>query len=84
MIRRPIMTRHIWKTCSGMCIYRYQNSLAVCNVIIQKTPLVLIFIIIHAMSKGVMLCVPSYISGFGFDHSSHIWKTKNSSNFLIS
>jgi hypothetical protein len=55
-----------------MCIYKDQISLAVCNGIIQKNPLVLIFIIILALSKGTTLCVPSDISGFGFDHSSHI------------
>ena len=67
-------------------IYKDQISLAVCNGITQKTHLVLIFIIIHALSKGVMLCVLSYIHGFGFDHSSHILKLlkKNPVIFFLS
>jgi hypothetical protein len=62
-------------------IYKEQISLALCSGITQKTPLVLIFIIILALSSSTTLCVLSYISGFGFDHSSRFKASER--NFII-
>jgi len=63
--------------------YRDQNSLAVYNGTTQKPLVILIFIIIRALNKDVRLCVLSCISGFSFDHSSHILKKKIQQFFYI-